>query len=45
VNVVFVEPAFPANQRQFVRALAEVGATVIGVGERPADALDDQLRG
>jgi carbamoylphosphate synthase large subunit len=45
VNVVFVEPAFPANQRQFVRALAEVGATVIGIGERPADALDDQLRG
>ena len=45
MNVVFVEPAFPANQRQFVRALAEVGATVIGVGERPADALDDQLRG
>ena len=45
MNVVFVEPAFPANQRQFVRALAEVGATVIGIGERPADALDDQLRG
>jgi carbamoylphosphate synthase large subunit len=44
VNVVFVEPAFPSNQREFVRALAEVGATVIGVGERPADALDDQLR-
>jgi carbamoylphosphate synthase large subunit len=45
VNIVFVEPAFPANQRQFVRALAEVGATVIGVGERPSEALDDQLRG
>ena len=45
VNVVFVEPAFPATQRQFVRALAEVGATVIGVGERPTDALDEQLRG
>jgi carbamoylphosphate synthase large subunit len=44
MNVVFVEPAFPANQRQFVRALADVGATVIGVGERPADWLDDELR-
>jgi carbamoylphosphate synthase large subunit len=43
VNVVFVEPAFPPTQRQFVRALAEVGATVIGVGERSQDALDDQL--
>jgi carbamoylphosphate synthase large subunit len=44
VNIVFVEPAFPSNQREFVRALAEVGATVIGVGERTADALDDQLK-
>ena len=45
MNVVFVEPAFPDNQRQFVRALAEVGATVIGVGERPGDWLDEELRG
>ena len=39
-----MEPAFPNNQRQFVRALADVGATVIGVGERPADWLDDELK-
>jgi len=45
MNVVFVEPLFPANQRQFARALAEVGATVIGIGESPAGALDDQLKG
>jgi Carbamoyl-phosphate synthase L chain, ATP binding domain len=45
MNVVFVEPSFPANQRQFVRALAEVGATVIGLGDRPADWLDEELRG
>jgi carbamoylphosphate synthase large subunit len=45
MNVVFVEPFFPANQRQFARALAEAGATVIGIGEYPADALDDQLKG
>lgn len=45
MNVVFVEPFFPSNQRHFVRALAEVGATVIGVGEFPSDALDGQLRG
>ena len=45
MNVVFVEPFFPPTQRNFVRALAEVGATVIGVGEYPGDALDDQLRG
>jgi formate-dependent phosphoribosylglycinamide formyltransferase (GAR transformylase) len=45
VNVVYVEPAFPPTQRHFVRALAQVGATVIGVGERPADQLDDELSG
>jgi hypothetical protein len=33
MNVVFVEPFFPSNQRHFARALAEAGATVIGVGE------------
>jgi formate-dependent phosphoribosylglycinamide formyltransferase (GAR transformylase) len=45
VNVVFIEPAFPPTQRHFVRALAEVGATVIGVGERHADELDGELKG
>jgi carbamoylphosphate synthase large subunit len=45
MNVVFVEPFFPSSQRHFARALAEAGATVIGVGESPADALDEQLRG
>jgi formate-dependent phosphoribosylglycinamide formyltransferase (GAR transformylase) len=45
MNVVFVEPFFPANQREFARALAEAGATVIGIGEYPADALDGQLKG
>jgi formate-dependent phosphoribosylglycinamide formyltransferase (GAR transformylase) len=44
MNVVFVEPAFPPTQRHFVRALAEVGATVIGVGERSADELDEELK-
>ena len=45
MNVVFIAPSFPSNQRQFVRALAEAGATVIGVGEAHADVLDEQLRG
>jgi formate-dependent phosphoribosylglycinamide formyltransferase (GAR transformylase) len=45
VNIVFVEPAFPPTQRHFVRALAEVGASVIGVGERPVEHLDDELKG
>jgi len=42
--VIFVEPGFPKNQRQFVRGLAEVGAEVIGIGESPGEFLDDELK-
>jgi carbamoylphosphate synthase large subunit len=45
MNVVFVEPFFPSSQRHFARALAEAGATVIGVGESPVHVLDEQLKG
>ena len=45
MNVVFLEPSFPANQKQFVRGLHEVGATVIGIGERPKDWLDGDVAG
>ena len=45
MHVVFVEPGFPANQKEFVRGLAWSGATVSAIGERPVDALDDDLRG
>jgi hypothetical protein len=45
MNVLFVEPAFPANQREFVRALASVGADVYGIGERPEEWLDAETRG
>ena len=44
MNIVFVEPAFPANQRRFVLALASVGANVIGVGESEEWTLDEELR-
>ncbi len=44
MHVVLIEPCFPKNQREFARALHEVGATVTGVGERPKEALDDELR-
>jgi formate-dependent phosphoribosylglycinamide formyltransferase (GAR transformylase) len=44
MNVILIEPCFPANQREFARALHSVGATVIGIGERPKDSLDDELR-
>ena len=44
MHVIFVEPGFPDNQREFVRALVEVGATVTGIGERDEHALDPDLR-
>ena len=44
LDVVFLEPCFPANQREFARALHAVGARVTGIGERPKDALDPELR-
>ena len=45
MNIIFVEPAFPANQRRFVRALASVGANVYGIGESEEGHLGDDLRG
>ncbi len=45
MNILFLEPAFPANQREFVRALAAIGANVYGIGERPWDWLDDEVKG
>jgi formate-dependent phosphoribosylglycinamide formyltransferase (GAR transformylase) len=44
VNIIFVEPTFPGNQRRFALALASVGANVIGIGEGEEWALDDELR-
>jgi len=45
VNIIFVEPAFPANQRRFVHALASVGANVYGIGESDEAHLGPDLRG
>lgn len=44
MHIVFIEPRFPANQKLFVQALAEVGATVTAIGEGSKDSLDDDLR-
>ncbi len=43
VDVIFLEPTFPPNQREFVRALHGVGARVTGIGERPKSSLDPEL--
>jgi len=45
MNVIFIEPSFPNNQREFVRALHAAGANVIGIGERPLDYLDTEVKG
>ena len=45
MHVVFIEPRFPSNQRHFVRALKEVGATVTAIGEGSKDSLPGDMRG
>ncbi len=44
MHVIFVEPRFPVNQREFVRGLREAGAAVTGIGESPPEALGADLR-
>jgi carbamoylphosphate synthase large subunit len=44
MNIIFIEPSFPYNQREFVRGLHAAGANVIGIGERPASHLSDELK-
>lgn len=44
MHVIFIAPHFPANQRQFVRALHAVGAGVTGIGDSPIEHLDGELK-
>jgi carbamoylphosphate synthase large subunit len=44
MNIIFIEPSFPYNQKEFVRGLHEAGANVIGIGERPQDYLSDEVK-
>ena len=44
MHVIFVEPAFPHNQRQFVRGLRAAGARVTGVGEMSVEALPHEIK-
>ncbi|MCA8967306.1 MAG: ATPase, partial [Planctomycetes bacterium] len=44
MHVVLVEPAFPANQREFLRGLLSTGARISAIGERPLEALPRDLR-
>jgi biotin carboxylase len=44
MNVLLLSPGYPAEMPEFTRGLAEVGATVIGVGDQPAAALAEHTR-
>ena len=44
MHVIFMAPNFPANQREFVRALHAVGAKVTGIGDSPVEHLDSELK-
>ena len=43
MHVIFVEPRFPANQKEFVRGLVEAGAEVTAIGEVPPEMLGEEL--
>jgi biotin carboxylase len=44
MNLVMLSPGYPAEMAYFTRALARVGARVIGVGDQPPQALPDAAR-
>jgi hypothetical protein len=44
MNVVMISPGYPAEMAYFTRALATVGATVIGLGDQPASSLPEPAR-
>ncbi len=44
MRILFLSPGYPPEMHQFTRGLAEVGATVLGVGDTPARALPAGVR-
>jgi biotin carboxylase len=44
VKVVFLAPSYPPEMQQYTRGLAEVGASVYGVGDTPVSALPASLK-
>ena len=44
VKVVFLAPSYPPEMQQYTRGLAEVGATVYGVGDTPVGSLPASLK-
>ncbi|HVJ89553.1 MAG TPA: hypothetical protein VM580_07090 [Labilithrix sp.] len=44
MRVVLLSPGYPAEMIQFARGLAEVGATVFGVGDTPREELSPKVK-
>ena len=44
MNVVFLAPSYPPEMQQYTRGLAEVGASVFGVGDAPVSSLPRSLK-
>ena len=44
MNIVMLSPGYPAEMAYFTRALASVGARVIGVGDQPPQSLPEAAR-
>lgn len=44
MKVVFLAPSYPPEMQQYTRGLAEVGATVYGVGDQPVSALPANVK-
>jgi biotin carboxylase len=44
VKVVFLAPSYPPEMQQYTRGLAEVGASVYGVGDQAVSALPAHLK-
>ena len=44
MKVVFLAPAYPPEMQQYTRGLAEVGASVYGVGDAPVASLPRSLK-
>ncbi|MCX5744806.1 MAG: ATP-grasp domain-containing protein [Proteobacteria bacterium] len=44
MKVVFLAPSYPPEMQQYTRGLAEVGATVYGVGDAPVGSLPTSLK-
>lgn len=44
MKVVFLAPSYPPEMQQYTRGLAEVGASVYGVGDQPVGSLAPSLK-